>query len=198
VTVAPEVGADRPCAHATMGVVTDSLLPVRTPPALDRETVASAAAYVDQWWASRRRAHRTPAVQGALALGGELLLESAHGTADPVGDVPLTPHHRFRVASHSKTFTAVAVLLLVQRGTLRLDDPVARWLPWLTDDGSPVADRTLAELLSHAGGVVRDSTDGDFWQLARAFPDLAGLRAAVAPPADGGPSPAVLGRAERL
>ncbi|WP_336921571.1 serine hydrolase domain-containing protein [Aquipuribacter sp. SD81] len=172
------------------------LLPPTSAPVLEPAAVADACAYVDSWWGLRRRHHRVPAVQGAVLLRGELLLESAHGTADADGRVPLTPTHRFRVASHSKTFTAVAVLLLHQRGVLSLEDPVSRWLPAVA--GGPVADRTLAELLSHSGGVTRDSTDGDFWQLARAFPDLDGLLAAVAAPADGAPSPAVLGRAERL
>jgi CubicO group peptidase (beta-lactamase class C family) len=37
--------------------------------------------------------------------------------------------------------------------------------------GAPIADRNIGELLAHGGGVIRDSEDGDFWQLFRPFPD---------------------------
>ena len=90
----------------------------------------------------------------------------------------MTPAHLFRVASHSKTFTATTVLRLFEAGRLRLDDRVDAWLPDLA--GQPVGDRTLRELLAHGGGVVRDGHDGDFWQLARAFPDAAQLAATAA------------------
>ncbi len=169
-------------------------VPEPSPPELTHDVVRSAATWLDSWWRLRRAQHRVPAVQGAVALRGELLLSSAHGYADQAAAVPLTADHRFRVASHSKTFTAVALLRLAQEEALRLDDPVRRWLPWLVEDGSPVADRTLAELLSHSGGLTRDTLDGDFWQLGRAFPDEAALRAALAP----GQGPDVLARSERL
>ena len=51
---------------------------------------------------------------------------------------------------------------------------------------------TVRELLSHAGGVVRDGWDGDFWQLDRAFPDRAELLRIAADDS------AVLGRNERF
>ena len=50
--------------------------------------------------------------------------------------------------------------------------------------GSPIADRTLAELMAHGGGVVRDSHDANFWQLEREFPDAEGLVAACLDAAD--------------
>ena len=83
------------------------------------------------------------------------------------------PSHLFRIASHSKTFTATAVLQLVGDGRLRLDDRLAEHLPFL--DGTPAGDRTVRELLAHGGGLVRDGWDGDFWQLHRPFPDRAEL-----------------------
>jgi CubicO group peptidase (beta-lactamase class C family) len=84
-------------------------------------------------------------------------------------DVRLTEQHLFRIASHSKTFTATAALQLVERGLLRLDDTAGQHVPELA--GTPVAELTVRDLLSHAGGVVRDSGDGDFWQLRGEFPD---------------------------
>lgn len=160
--------------------------PTRPTPHL--ETVRAAAAYADTWVALRRRTQRIPGVQVAVALGEELLVSGAHGVAD-LGDpatgrppVDLTTEHLFRIASHSKTFTATAVMQLVETGALRLDDTVGEHLPGLVDD--PVGNRTLAELLGHGGGVVRDSHDADFWQLLDPFPDTGRLLAAARDDAD--------------
>src|SRR4051794_18150765 len=110
--------------------------------------------------------------------------------ADVESAVALTSGHRFRIASHSKTFTATAIVRLAEQGTVRLDDPLARWLPELATSG--IGAVTLRELLAHGGGVVRDGWDGDHWQLARPFPDADGLRRIAAD------RPAVLGRNERF
>ena len=85
--------------------------------------------------------------------------------------------HLFRVASHSKTFTAVAVLRLVATGRLRLDDTVAGRLPDCAD--TPLARVTVRELLSHTSGAIRDGVDADHWQLDGPFPDADALRAIV-------------------
>ncbi len=154
--------------------------------ATDLETIRSAAAYADSWVALRRRTLQIPGVQLAVALGGELLLSSAHGHADTGhrgrDATDLTTEHLFRIASHSKTFTATAVMQLAETGALRLDDTVAAHVPDLA--GAGVADRTLAELLAHGGGVVRDTHDSDFWQLHAPFPDRDALLAATRDAAD--------------
>lgn len=154
-----------------------------------REIVRGAARYADTWVSLRARTQRIPGVQLAVAVAGELLLSSAHGFArlpgtegpDDAGE-ELTTAHLFRIASHSKTFTATAVLQLVEAGRLRLDDTVGEHVAALA--GSPIADRTLAELLAHGGGIVRDSHEAGFWQLAREFPDADGLIAACLDEAD--------------
>ena len=147
---------------------------------LPRDVVVAAARYADTWIALRAAAQRVPGVQVAVRLGGELVLSSAHGLADARTAEPLTPQHVFRVASHSKTFTATAVLLLAEQGRLRLDDAVAVHLPWVAEGDAELGRATLRELLAHAAGVTRDGRDGDFWQLDGEFLDAAGLRTAVA------------------
>jgi CubicO group peptidase (beta-lactamase class C family) len=144
-----------------------------TPATLTREAVVSAAEYVDSWLAFQQVHQRVPGIQAAVLFEGELVLSSAHGSADVENDVPLTTDHLFRVASHSKTFTATAILQLVEASSLGLDDPVGRWLPWLDE---PVAAVTIREMLAHASGVIRDGEDSDFWQLSRPFPDEDALR----------------------
>ena len=48
---------------------------------------------------------------------------------------PLSPRHRFRVASHSKSFTAAGILKLREQGRLGLDDPAGRYVKGLHPAG---------------------------------------------------------------
>jgi CubicO group peptidase (beta-lactamase class C family) len=137
--------------------------------------VADVARYFDSWLAFRQRYDRIPGMQAAVLYDGELLLSTAHGEADLETHTALTPRHLFRVASHSKTFTATAVLQLVERRSLRLDDSAGHWLPFLAE--TPLGDVSIRELLSHGAGVIRDGLDGDHWQLFQAFPDEERLQA---------------------
>lgn len=133
------------------------------------ETVSGCREAVLTWLEQRRRLLRLPGLQVAVRVRGELAVSAALGCADAERDLPLTTAHLFRIASHSKTFTATAVMMLRERGVLRLDDPVAHWVPELA--GSRVGNVTVREMLGHQGGVIRDGTDSDFWQLMRPFPD---------------------------
>src|SRR3954464_4277527 len=116
---------------------------------LSKEAVRSAMTYAESWLGYRQSHLRVPGVQAAALVGDELVLSRAFGSADVEAAVALTEEHLFRVASHSKTFTATAVLRLGEQGTLRLDDRAGRWLPFLEEAGSPARDVTLRELLSH-------------------------------------------------
>ena len=62
----------------------------------------------------------------------------------------------FRIGSVTKTFTAALVLELAQRGALRLDDPVERWLPGRVPNGGAI---TLRQLLNHTSGLYDYSAD---------------------------------------
>lgn len=140
-------------------------------------TLRAAAGYLRSWIEAQAAHRRVPGVQVAVRSGGELVLSAAVGLADEVAGTPLTREHLFRIASHSKTFTATAVLQLVEAGRMRLDDPVGQHLPELTD--SPVGTVTVRELLGHQAGVLRDGADADFWQLGIPFPDRAAVLAEV-------------------
>jgi CubicO group peptidase (beta-lactamase class C family) len=132
--------------------------------------VADAARYFTSWLGFRQRYDRIPGVQAAVLHDGAIVASCAHGHADVERGVPLTDRHLYRIASHSKTFTATAVMQLAEAGRLRLDDTIGQWLASLA--ASPIAPVTVRELLAHAGGLVRDGRDGGFWQLASRFPDL--------------------------
>jgi CubicO group peptidase (beta-lactamase class C family) len=84
------------------------------------------------------------------------VLERAFGTANLRTGEALTPRHRFRIASHSKSFTAAGVVKLREQGRLRLDDPVGLFVQGLDKRTAAV---TVAQLLSHGGGLTRDGAD---------------------------------------
>jgi CubicO group peptidase (beta-lactamase class C family) len=137
--------------------------------ALDPENLREALTYYDSWLAFNQRYQRIPGIQVAVYAGDGIAFSGAYGLADVENAVPLTEQHLFRIASHSKTFTATAVFQLVERGRLRLDDKAEQHVTEIV--GTPLGERTVRELLAHAGGVTRDSLEADWWQLATSFPD---------------------------
>lgn len=139
------------------------------------QALAAALDYIPRWIAHQMRTTEQPGCSFAVARHGKLVAEFALGQS---GDGrALTPRHRFRVASHSKTFTAAAVLRLRELGRWQLDDAVGRYVPGLHPR---VASATLAQLLSHSAGLVRDGADAAQWSDRAAFLDEAALRADLA------------------
>lgn len=109
-----------------------------------------------------------PGVVVGVVAGDDLVWARGFGHADVETDRPMETNTRFRMASHSKLFTATAIMQLREEGRLRLDDPVAEYLPWL-DFQKPSADDppvTLEQLLTHSSGLPREAgphwTDWDF------------------------------------
>jgi CubicO group peptidase (beta-lactamase class C family) len=139
--------------------------------------LGAALDYVPRWIEHQMRRSELPGCVVAIADKGRLVLERAWGYADLARDVALTPRHRFRVASHSKSFTAAGIMKLRAAGKLSLDDPAGRYVSGLHP---AVARATIAQLLSHSAGIIRDGTDSGQWQDRRAFADAAELRAALA------------------
>ena len=118
-----------------------------------------------------------------LAIGvvsdQELVWAKGFGVGDTATKTPMTPQTRFRMASHSKLFTATAVMQLREDGKLRLDDPVATHLPWFSvkradPDDPPI---TIEELLTHSSGLPREA--GSHWTTFN-FPTSEELRGLMA------------------
>ncbi|MGL1218106.1 serine hydrolase, partial [Vibrio parahaemolyticus] len=70
--------------------------------------------YVASWLEFQRRFHDQPGCAVAIADKGEVVLEAAFGSADLSTGEALTPRHGFRIASHSKSFTAAGILRLAE------------------------------------------------------------------------------------
>ncbi|HEX2784400.1 MAG TPA: serine hydrolase domain-containing protein [Ilumatobacteraceae bacterium] len=95
---------------------------------------------------------------GVVAHGELVLTGACAAEPDPMP----TPRTVFRIASMTKSFTAAAILILRDRGALRLDDPVAHIVPEFSAVVGPTSDSppiTIRHLLSMAAGMVTD----DMW-----------------------------------
>jgi len=114
---------------------------------IDENKISGAAVYVSQ--------------------AGEVLYQNATGFANPIKKVPVTDTTIFRLASMTKPITAVATLILVERGILQLDDPVEKFYPQfgnmrlasvddqgrLIDAGQNNVKITVRHILTHTSGI---------------------------------------------
>lgn len=108
---------------------------------------------VESFIAQEMSRHRIPGLALALTHGDKVVLVRGYGEARD--GVPVTGQTQFRIASLSKSFTALAVLQLVEAGQIELDAPVARYLPGLTLADPLVAARiTVRQLLNHTSGLA--------------------------------------------
>lgn len=115
-----------------------------------------AIGYIHDWIEFQVRASQQPGCIVAIAHRGKVVAEYAFGHANLATGEKLTPRHRFRIASHSKGFTAAGIMKLRERRKLRLDEPVGQYVKGLHPQ---VAETTIAQILSHSAGLVRDGVD---------------------------------------
>ena len=136
-----------------------------------------ALSYAAQWIGFQMRMVEQPGCAVACVHDGQVVFEQAWGTADASTGERLSTRHRFRIASHSKTFTAAGIMKLREARRLRLDDPVGEHVDGLHGE---VAAATIGQVLSHAAGLFRDGEDTGFWRLRGPFPDDTRVRAHLA------------------
>jgi D-alanyl-D-alanine carboxypeptidase len=141
--------------------------------------LSAALDYIPRWLEFQLRHTEQPGCVIAAAVDGEIVLRQAFGIADLGTGERLTPRHRFRVASHSKSFTAAAIMKLREQGRLKLDDRAGQYVHGLHP---AVAETTIAQLLSHSAGLIRDGVDAGQWADRRPFLNDAELRQALAEP----------------
>ncbi|MEZ5115745.1 MAG: serine hydrolase domain-containing protein [Candidatus Nanopelagicales bacterium] len=91
-----------------------------------------------------------PGVAYAVVTDGEITAAGARGVMEAGGDAAVTPDTPFLSGSISKSFTALAVMQLVEAGRVDLDAPVSRYLDTFT--GTPAGVVTIRQLLSHTSG----------------------------------------------
>ena len=98
-------------------------------------------------------------ITAAVVVGDRMVWAEGFGWADRDRRIPAGVETIYRIGSVSKTFTAVALAQLVDRGVLRLDDPVERYLPEVRNlaNARPGARPiTFRQLASHTAGLARE------------------------------------------
>jgi D-alanyl-D-alanine carboxypeptidase len=105
---------------------------------------------------------KTPSASIAIVRDGKIVLAKAYGKASETIPVA-TPDLPYQIASNSKQFTAMALLLLEDEGKLDLDDKVSKYLPGISG-GDKIA---LRQLLSHTSGLQ------DYWPQDFSFAAMA-------------------------
>lgn len=94
-----------------------------------------------------------------VARDAAAVFSRGYGMANFEDDIPNTPQTRFRLASITKGFTAMAVMMLQERGKLNLQDPICKYLGGCPDAWKPV---TLRHLLGHTSGIPDYTATPDF------------------------------------
>jgi|GEM_PF-5180831 len=97
-----------------------------------------------------RRIAYQPAIAAAVVRNGQVVTRHTYGTRKPFGTEAVTGRTLFPLASSTKLFTSVAVLLAVQEGRLRLDQPISAFVEGLPESWRAI---TVKHLLTHTDGL---------------------------------------------
>src|SRR5205807_3878723 len=103
-------------------------------------------------------ANQTPCLSVAVVENGEYVWSAGFGMADLEGFVPATSQTLYRLASVSKSLTAVAAMQLSERGKLDLDVPVQKYCPAFPQKEAPITSR---QLLAHLSGIRHYKSDSN-------------------------------------
>lgn len=138
------------------------------------QTLETAFPVIDSLYKDYAEKNHIPGLAYGIVADGKLVHTGTFGYTDVQKKTPVTPRSVFRIASMTKSFTAMAILSLRDAGKLNLDDPVYKYIPEikqihpLTDDSPPI---TIRYLLTHSAGFPEDNPWGDR-QLQRTDEEL--------------------------
>lgn len=109
-----------------------------------------------------------------LAIGvfveDETVFKKEYGYSNLISRKKLDENHLFRIASHSKLFTASAIMILYNQDLISLDNRVIDLLPWFKSSTEPDRENIrIRHLMSHASGITRDGEYGQWY--TDNFPD---------------------------
>lgn len=151
---------------------------VAPPPSFDLadrvERLTRAIPTVDSVMRAFMERTRAPGIAYGVIVDGKLLHVAAHGLREVPSGAKVDTSSVFRIASMTKSFTALAILQLRDAGKLALDDPAEKYVPQLKALRYPTSDApriTVRHLLTHSAGFPEDNPWGD-QQLAASDDDL--------------------------
>lgn len=126
-------------------------------------TAHTANTAVDSFVQGMMKEGEIPGLSLAVVENGKLIYSKAYGYANLSKSTPVTTGHTFQIGSITKSFAAVAVMLLVEDGKIRLDDPISTYLGPVPAAWEAI---TVRHFLNHTSGMPEDFNRADleaFW-----------------------------------
>ena len=139
-----------------------------------RARLATAFPDIDRLFVDYAASVHAPGAAWGIVIDGQLAHQGATGMRDVATKAPVDADTVFRIASMTKSFTAMSILKLRDSGKLSLDDPAERYVPELKGLKYPTSDSpriTIRHLLTHSEGFPEDNPWGD-QQLSDTEADL--------------------------
>ena len=124
----------------------------------------SAMPEIDRIFRAYAADRKIPGMVWGVVIDGRVAHLGSIGVRDRGSKDPVTPATAFRIASMTKSFTALAILKLRDAGKLSLEDPVSRWIPEFARMDLPTRDSAplrIRNLMSHSAGFPEDNPWGD-------------------------------------
>jgi CubicO group peptidase (beta-lactamase class C family) len=124
----------------------------------------SAMPEIDRIFRAYATDQKIPGMVWGVVIDGRLAHVETFGVRDRSSQAKVTPDTAFRIASMTKSFTALAILKLRDEGKLSLDEPVSKWIPEFATMELPTRDTpplSVRQLMSHSAGFPEDNPWGD-------------------------------------
>ncbi|NHJ38436.1 MAG: beta-lactamase family protein [Asgard group archaeon] len=125
-----------------------------------KTVIKEATEFIGNWLDYQTYINELPGLAVGIFVEDEIVFQKTYGYADFEAKIKFTNNHLFRIASHSKLFTATAIMILYNEGKLSLDDKISKYLPWFvseTDDN--LQNITIRHLLTHTSGLSCDGKE---------------------------------------
>jgi CubicO group peptidase (beta-lactamase class C family) len=138
------------------------------------QKLQSAMPEIDRLFRTYATDRKIPGMVWGVVIDGRLAHIGVTGLRDRRANAPVAADTVFRIASMTKSFTALAILKLRDEGKLSLEDPVSKWIPEFARMELPTRDTPplrIRQILSHSAGFPEDNPWGD-QQLSATDADL--------------------------
>lgn len=133
---------------------------------------------IDNWLDFQTYIKEIPGVAVGIFVEDEIIFKKEYGYANLEKKEKLNESHLFRIASHSKLFTATAIMKLYHEEKLSIDDKVSKFLPWFASEKDKNLEHIrIRHLLTHSSGMTRDGTTGHWYN--HKFPSIEEIKSQV-------------------
>lgn len=125
----------------------------------EKNTVADFEESVDAFFEEKMKEYQIPGAAVSVVENGEVVLEKSYGFSNMKKKTAFGDDTKFRIASITKTFTAAALLQLVEQGKVELDADIKKYLPKLEMKNPYEVPVTVKHLLTYTSGIDSSSLE---------------------------------------